>query len=367
MLGAANQDLSALRRLFERVHRIVYALGLRITGSRGLAEEVTLDVFQDCWSGVSHHDLTKCTVVAWIMNQARAHALERLTPEQEQERVAAFAKSPTGDSAHQDPTAHLQALDRGRVLHTALQRLSPAERHAIEVAYFSRLSYAGSAEQLCQPVGSVITSIRVGLERLGQALHGGGEVHMSCGHTERLAELALSGLTRAEARVVEQHAAHCQECRPELDALRATVSSFGLWPIDAVRPSKALWGRLVDRIAPERMNTIAQNDPEARAEPEWAQVAPGIACQFLSTDDQSNLVSMLVRLEPNTDYPPHTHAALEELHLLDGELWINSRKLQAGGYNRAEPGSSDTRVWSETGCTCVLVTSTLDQLHQASS
>jgi anti-sigma factor ChrR (cupin superfamily) len=74
-------------------------------------------------------------------------------------------------------------------------------------------------------------------------------------------------------------------------------------------------------------------------------------------------VSMLVRLAPNTSYPPHTHAATEELHLLDGELWINDRKLFPGDYNRGEAGESDVRVWSETGCTCVLITSHRDVLR----
>ena len=72
---------------------------------------------------------------------------------------------------------------------------------------------------------------------------------------------------------------------------------------------------------------------------------------------------MLVRLLPGVDYPPHTHAGLEELFLLDGELWIDDRKLYPGDYNRAEAGSGDKRVWAETGCTCVLITSTKDILE----
>ncbi len=71
---------------------------------------------------------------------------------------------------------------------------------------------------------------------------------------------------------------------------------------------------------------------------------------------------MLVRLAPGVVYPPHTHAGVEELHLLDGELWIDERKLFAGDFNRAESGTSDQLVWSETGCTCVLVTSLRDTL-----
>ena len=83
----------------------------------------------------------------------------------------------------------------------------------------------------------------------------------------------------------------------------------------------------------------------------------------MATDTERHRVSMLVRLLPGVDYPPHTHAGLEELFLLDGELWIDDRKLYAGDYNRAEAGSSDKRVWSETGCTCVLITSTQDVLR----
>jgi anti-sigma factor ChrR (cupin superfamily) len=72
---------------------------------------------------------------------------------------------------------------------------------------------------------------------------------------------------------------------------------------------------------------------------------------------------MLVRLAPGASYPAHTHAGPEELHLLDGELWIDERKLSPGDYNYGAPGAGDERVWSETGCTCLLVTSTKDVLR----
>jgi anti-sigma factor ChrR (cupin superfamily) len=72
---------------------------------------------------------------------------------------------------------------------------------------------------------------------------------------------------------------------------------------------------------------------------------------------------MLVRLEPDASYPAHTHAGVEELHLLDGELWIDERKLFPGDYNYGAPGAGDEHVWSETGCTCLLVTSTKDTLR----
>jgi anti-sigma factor ChrR (cupin superfamily) len=129
---------------------------------------------------------------------------------------------------------------------------------------------------------------------------------------------------------------------------------------DVLRPSASLWERLAQRIAAETGGEPVSPSPQRWAEPQWQQAAPGISCKLLATDTEKNRVSMLVRLAPGTEYPPHRHAGLEELHLLHGELIIGDRKLYPGDYNRAEAGTIDHRVWSETGCTCVLVTSFRD-------
>lgn len=130
--------------------------------------------------------------------------------------------------------------------------------------------------------------------------------------------------------------------------------------VDELRPSQALWGRLAERIAADRGGGPVSPAIPQWAEPEWEEVAPGISCKLLATDADKHRVSMLVRLAPGIEYPPHTHAGVEELHLLHGELLIDDRKLHPGDYYRAEPRSADKRVWSETGCTCVLDTSTQD-------
>ena len=95
-----------------------------------------------------------------------------------------------------------------------------------------------------------------------------------------------------------------------------------------LRPSASLWGRLAERIAAETGGEpVLPATLQRSAEPEWKEVAPGISCKLLATDTERDRVSMLVRLAPGVDYPPHTHAGVEELHLLDGELWIDDRML----------------------------------------
>ena len=181
-------------------------------------------------------------------------------------------------------------------------------------------------------------------------------------HLDLVVLYALRVLPKAELPAAEAQLAACPDCRRELQTLRPIVDSFVAWPTDVLRPSEPLWERLARRIAAETGSEPLTAEPEGWTEPEWNDVAPGIACKLLATDEARQRVSMLVRLAPGAAYPPHRHAGVEELHLLEGELWIEERKLLPGDYNRAELGTADKRVWSETGCTCVLVTSTADRL-----
>jgi anti-sigma factor ChrR (cupin superfamily) len=184
-----------------------------------------------------------------------------------------------------------------------------------------------------------------------------------CVQREVTSAYALRALPRAEAAAAEAHLASCPDCRRELENLRTVTDLFPAWPADVARPRRSLRERLAKRIARETGAEPVLPAPPEWVEPAWEQVAPGIECKLLATDEQRHRVSMLVRLAPGASYPPHTHEGVEELHLLDGELWIDDRKLVPGDYNYGAPGAGDDLVWSETGCTCVLVTSTRDILR----
>jgi anti-sigma factor ChrR (cupin superfamily) len=188
-----------------------------------------------------------------------------------------------------------------------------------------------------------------------------------CEQSEATCAYAAQALAASEVAAAEAHIASCPDCRRELESLRPVVDRFVSWPTDVLRPPTSLQARLARRIAEEtgKKPVLPPTRPSEQAwtEPEWEQVAPGIECKLLATDADRDRVSMLVRLAPGASYPAHTHAGVEELHLLDGELWIDERQLFPGDYNYGAPGAGDERVWSETGCTCVLVTSTKDVLQ----
>jgi len=182
-------------------------------------------------------------------------------------------------------------------------------------------------------------------------------------HVERVSLYALHALPAGEVPAAEAQIAACAECREELAALLPVIGSFVSWPTDVLRPPTPLWDRLARRIAAEVGQEPVPAASRGLAGAEWQEVAPGISVKLLATDAETRRVSMLVRLAPGTDYPPHRHAGIEELHLLDGELMIDDRKLNPGDYSRADAGSVDRRIRSETGCTCVLITSSEDILR----
>jgi RNA polymerase sigma-70 factor (ECF subfamily) len=167
----AAGDQQALHALYERTHRIVFTLIVRITDNRETAEEAVLDVFHDVWRRASTYDAANGTVVGWIMNQARSRAIDRLRLEKRKKRVNphpdGFQPATTIVS---EPHETVQLEEQSRLLRDALAVLTPQERQVIETAFFSELTYAEVAARLNQPLGTVKTRIRSGLGKLRQAL-----------------------------------------------------------------------------------------------------------------------------------------------------------------------------------------------------
>lgn len=170
----AAGDQLALQALYGRTHRLVYTLIMRICGNRETAEELTVDVFHDVWRRASTYDADSGTVLAWIMNQARSRAIDRLRFEKRKKRV-----DPHGAIRHHEadrgvPADGADAAERALRLREALSTLSAEERRAVETAFFSGLTYSETATRLDQPLGTVKTRIRSAFVKLKKALDGGG-------------------------------------------------------------------------------------------------------------------------------------------------------------------------------------------------
>lgn len=166
----AAGDQFALHALYERTYRVVFTLIVRINNNRETAEELTLDVFHDVWRRASDYNPENGTVLGWIMNQARSRAIDRLRFEQRKKRVDPYAGVSMAPEEARDSHDMLEFRQESQALQAALAGLTTDERQAIETAFFSEMTYADAAAKLNQPLGTVKTRIRSGLQKLRHAL-----------------------------------------------------------------------------------------------------------------------------------------------------------------------------------------------------
>ena len=171
----AAGDQLALHALYERSHRLVFTLAVRITRNRETAEEVTLDVFYDLWKRAARYDAGNGTVLGWIMNQARSRAIDRLRFEQRKKRLDPEALDSVPPVEPSESRDIVEIRERGRTLQNALEVLTCDERRTIEAAFFSELTHAEVAARFSQPLGTVKTRIRSALHKLRRALVAGEE------------------------------------------------------------------------------------------------------------------------------------------------------------------------------------------------
>jgi RNA polymerase sigma-70 factor, ECF subfamily len=163
--AVAAGDQLALNALYERSHRIVFTLIMRLTANRETTEELTIDVFHDVWRRASRYDPANGTVLGWIMNQARSRAIDRLRFDNRKKRSYSGDVQPPTEVAA-DPRDLLELREQGDSLRAALATLTPDERQAIETTFFAGLTHAEAAARLNQPLGTIKTRIRSGLHKL---------------------------------------------------------------------------------------------------------------------------------------------------------------------------------------------------------
>jgi RNA polymerase sigma-70 factor (ECF subfamily) len=145
----------------------VFPLILRIVRERADASDVLQEVFWEAWRDAGNYDASRGSPEAWMITRARTRAIDRVRATRRRtetfvapldEAVAAAPADPAGDAAE-------RAADRGTV-RSALRRLPDAQREVIELAYYAGLTQTEIADKIKQPLGTVKTRIRLGLERL---------------------------------------------------------------------------------------------------------------------------------------------------------------------------------------------------------
>ncbi|MGA7730572.1 MAG: sigma-70 family RNA polymerase sigma factor [Chloroflexia bacterium] len=167
-------DASALEQLYERYVRQCFGLALRMLGEPALCEEVVQEVFLKVWTQPSSYSSQKGKFASWLLSVVHHRCIDELRRRSRTE--IALEDPSTGSilSIVQDPDPQpleqIWTREVQSVVRAALVQIPQNQRQVLELAYFTGLSHSQIAAKLDQPLGTVKTRIRLGMQSLRQLL-----------------------------------------------------------------------------------------------------------------------------------------------------------------------------------------------------
>lgn len=174
LTAAAAGDRRAFAQLYAATSGRLFALLLRVLVRRELAEEALQDSYVRIWLKAASFDPQRSGALTWMASIARHRALDLLRA-----RHAEDALTDTLDDGIDDARLHPawidarerpseraeqdQALER---LQRCMKHMDPAQRRALELAFFDGYTHEELARIMNVPLGTVKGRIRRGLARL---------------------------------------------------------------------------------------------------------------------------------------------------------------------------------------------------------
>lgn len=169
--GIRARDAAALQSLYDETSRVLYSLAFRVLNDREDAEEVMLDVYQQVWNAANRFDPSRGNVLSWLAVMTRNRAIDRVR-QSNVRRSRELQVEDQVDTASDSPAPEAQSIlaQQQVLVRRAMATLGQEQREAIELAFYSGMSHSEVADALGEPLGTVKTRIRVGMQKLRKAL-----------------------------------------------------------------------------------------------------------------------------------------------------------------------------------------------------
>lgn len=172
-----SRDEYAFAVLYDRYVDLVYSASLRVLADSGLAEDTTQDVFVRLWRRPETFIAERGKFLSWLMSVTRNRAVDELRARGRRRKREG---GPLGEpdeactplfSGDGDDPPHWAELHEEQVLvRRALTALPVDQQRALELAYFRGMTQQEIAAALHEPLGTVKTRIRLGMQKLRRAL-----------------------------------------------------------------------------------------------------------------------------------------------------------------------------------------------------
>ncbi|MFE9257633.1 RNA polymerase sigma factor [Streptomyces sp. NPDC006879] len=154
-----------IETLYGQWRPLVYGVARSAMGDGHEAEDVTQQVFLAAWRGRDRFSRSRGDIPGWLVGITRHKVADALAARSRRTRVYLCA--------HAQPVASGTEQSLDRVLMTReMQRLTPAQRTVLCLAFYGDLTQPQIAERTGLPLGTVKSHMRRGLHSLRNSLQG---------------------------------------------------------------------------------------------------------------------------------------------------------------------------------------------------
>jgi RNA polymerase sigma factor (sigma-70 family) len=174
----ALADQRAFAELYRETSSHLYAVALRILRESAAAEEILQEVYVSVWHHAGTYVAAKSQPLTWLTSIVRNRCLDHLR----RKEIDTVTLSPDGEDepAHDIPSGGPTPVElllsgaEAQSVRDCVDTLDAGPKQAIALAFFQGMSHAELAAHLREPLGTVKSWVRRGLERLKRCLDGAG-------------------------------------------------------------------------------------------------------------------------------------------------------------------------------------------------
>jgi RNA polymerase sigma-70 factor (ECF subfamily) len=175
LAAVAKGDTQAFAELYDATSTILFTMAMRMLGDREDAADLLQDVYAEVWRKGARYDPARGTPTAWLVTLTRSRGIDRLRSRAVKggRTSVSLDETPSAAETAGDDPGPLDAaadLELRAAVTKAMAELPDAQQQALELAYYEGLSHSEIAERLKQPLGTIKTRIKLGMEKLKASL-----------------------------------------------------------------------------------------------------------------------------------------------------------------------------------------------------
>ena len=166
----AKQDRDAFSQLYDRFSTLVFTLAMRMLKARSDAEDLLQEVFVQVWRQAQNYSAERGSPEAWIINIARSRAIDKIRSIRRMQKSFVLTDDPARAESSENVESSAVESETRLTMNSALANLPATQRKVLELAYFDGLTQSEIADRLAEPLGTVKTRMRSGIQKLREIL-----------------------------------------------------------------------------------------------------------------------------------------------------------------------------------------------------